>query len=483
MTELTRIGVDPKRRFRQVHFVGIGGTGMCGIAEVMLNLGHEISGSDQNASAVTDRLQELGARIHIGHHADHLGDAKVVVSSSAIGRNNPELKAARARRLPVVPRAEMLGELMRFRDGIAVAGTHGKTTTTSLVAAILAEGQMDPTFVIGGLLNSLGTNARLGTGQFLVAEADESDGSFLLLQPTMAVVTNIDNDHLSSYRNDFARLERAFDQFLHHLPFYGLAVMCIDDPSTARLAAKISRPVVTYGLSEQADIRAHKVCQDAATMTFEVQLPGRDGLLPIKLNLPGVHNVRNALAAVAIGWELGVEDGAIQRALSNFGGIGRRFNVHGEIPLAGTKALFVDDYGHHPTELSATLDAARAGWPTRRLVAVFQPHRYTRTRDLLDDFARVLSKVDLLILADVYPAGEAPIAGADSRALARAIRARGQVDPVLVGHPSECREILPSLIAADDLVLLLGAGDIGAAAAVIYRDGFDSPAEAVSDAH
>ncbi|MFK7955796.1 MAG: UDP-N-acetylmuramate--L-alanine ligase [Lysobacterales bacterium] len=472
MSSLTRIGVDPKRRFRQVHFVGIGGTGMCGIAEVMLNLGHQISGSDQNASPVTERLEQLGARIHIGHHADHLGDAKVVVISSAIGRNNPEVKAAKARRIPIVPRAEMLGELMRFRDGIAVAGTHGKTTTTSLVAAILFEGKMDPTFVIGGLLNSLGTNARLGSGQFIVAEADESDGSFLLLQPTMAVVTNIDNDHLSTYRNDFARLKRAFDEFLHHLPFYGLAVMCVDDPSTAELAARISRTVVTYGLSEQADIRALNVEQTAATMAFDVQLPGRNELMPVKLNLPGVHNVRNALAALAIGWELGIEDRAMQQALSGFAGIGRRFNVHGEIAVGQVKALFVDDYGHHPTELDATLEAARSGWPERRLVAVFQPHRYTRTRDLLDDFARVLSQVDLLILADVYAAGEVPIAGADSRALARAIRARGKVDPVLVDHPSDCRQILPSLVADDDLVLLLGAGDIGSAAADIYRDGF-----------
>ena len=438
MSPLTRIGVDPKRRFRQVHFVGIGGTGMCGIAEVMLNLGHKISGSDQHASPVTERLEQLGARIHIGHHADHLGDAKVVVISSAIGRNNPEVKAAKLRRLPIVPRAEMLGELMRFRDGIAVAGTHGKTTTTSLVAAILAEGKMDPTFVIGGLLNSLGTNAKLGTGQFIVAEADESDGSFLLLQPTMAVVTNIDNDHLSTYRNDFARLKRAFDEFLHHLPFYGLAVMCVDDPCTAELAASISRTVVTYGLSEQADIRGLNVEQTAATMAFDVQLPGRDKLMPVKLNLPGVHNVRNALAALAIAWELGIDDEAMQTALSGFAGIGRRFNVHGEIAVGSAKALFVDDYGHHPTELAATLEAARSGWPARRLVAVFQPHRYTRTRDLLDDFAQVLSQVDLLILADVYAAGESPIAGADSRALARAIRARGKVDPVLVSHPSDC---------------------------------------------
>lgn len=483
MTALSRLGLDPKRRFRQVHFVGIGGTGMCGIAEVMLNLGHEISGSDQNSSAVTERLERLGARIHIGHHGDHLGDAKVVVSSSAIGRENPELKAARKRRIPVVPRAEMLGELMRFRDGIAVAGTHGKTTTTSLVASILAEGELDPTFVIGGLLNSLGTNARLGAGRFLVAEADESDGSFLLLQPTIAVVTNIDNDHLSTYRNDFARLEKAFDEFLHHLPFYGLAVMCLDDPSTARLARKVPRTVVTYGLSEDADIRAANVTQTEATMAFDLWLPGRRQSIPVTLNLPGVHNVRNALAALAIGWELGVTDEAMQRALIGFGGIGRRFNVHGEIAVGETRAMFVDDYGHHPTELNATLEAARAGWPQRRLVAVFQPHRYTRTRDLLDDFARVLSQVDLLILADVYPAGEAPIAGADSRALARAIRARGQVDPVLVAHPRECRQLLPSLLKEDDLVLLLGAGDIGAAAADIYQNGFASITAGGGHAH
>ncbi|MEM9532642.1 MAG: UDP-N-acetylmuramate--L-alanine ligase [Pseudomonadota bacterium] len=478
MTAPARVGVDPRRRFRQVHFVGIGGTGMCGIAEVMLNLGHEISGSDQQASSVTERLEKLGARIHIGHHADNIGDAKVVVSSSAISGRNPEIQAARRRRVPVVPRAEMLGELMRFRDGIAVAGTHGKTTTTSLVAAVLAEGGMDPTFVIGGLLNSLGSNARLGSGRFLVAEADESDGSFLLLQPTIAVVTNIDNDHLETYRNKFARLEKAFDQFLHHLPFYGLAVLCIDDEPTRKLAAEISRTVVTYGLAEDADIRAVDVVQEGPKMRFAVRLPGRDEDLKITLNLPGVHNVRNALAALAIGWELGIDDDAMQRALAGFQGIGRRFNVHGDIEVGAARPLFMDDYGHHPTELEATLQAARDGWPDRRLVAVFQPHRYTRTRDLLDDFARVLSGVDILILAEVYAAGEKPLDGADGRALARAIRARGKVDPIFVAHPRDCREVLPGLVTDNDLVMLLGAGDIGAVAAELYAHGFEGNTDA-----
>jgi UDP-N-acetylmuramate--alanine ligase len=360
----------------------------------------------------------------------------------------------------------MLGELMRFRRGIAVAGTHGKTTTTSLTACVLAEGGLDPTFVIGGQLLSAGANARLGSGSFLVAEADESDGSFLLLNPMIAVITNIDADHLEHYGNDFGRVRQAFSDFLHRLPFYGLAVLCIDDEETAALAAQAPRAVMSYGLAAEADVRASHIRQQGMTMHFDLHLP-RSSPLPVHLNLPGKHNVLNALAAAAIGWQLGVAEADIAAALSKFEGIGRRFNSHGEVALGGRTVLLVDDYGHHPSELAAVFDAARGGWPERRLVVVFQPHRYTRTRDLLDDFARVLSTVDALVLTDVYPAGETAIAGADAKALARAIRARGKVDPVLVGQPAELPQALPPLLHDGDLVLLMGAGDIGQAAAIL----------------
>ncbi|NID15903.1 UDP-N-acetylmuramate--L-alanine ligase [Luteibacter yeojuensis] len=451
--------------FRRVHFIGVGGVGMSGIAEVLCNLGYSVSGSDRAPSQTTERLAQLGVEVHIGHEASNVDGADVIVTSSAICADNPELTAARAARIPVVPRAEMLGELMRFRRGIAIAGTHGKTTTTSLVASVLAEADYDPTFVIGGQLNAAGANARLGTGQYLVAEADESDGSFLMLSPVIAVVTNIDADHLENYHGDFALVKKAFSDFLHRLPFYGMAVLCIDDEETAKLAQDTSRRMLTYGIDNAAaDVTATNVRQVGFEMHFDLRLPGMGGTLPVTLNLPGRHNVQNALAAAAVGWQLGVDAEAIAHALAGFQGVGRRFHRRGEIALDTGSALLVDDYGHHPRELAAVFAAARGGWPDRRLVVAFQPHRYSRTRDLLDDFANVLAEVDVLVLTEVYPAGEAPIAGADGKALARAIRARGKTDPVLVDHPRDLRDTLPALARDGDLILLLGAGDIGAAA-------------------
>jgi UDP-N-acetylmuramate--alanine ligase len=449
--------------FRRVHFVGIGGAGMSGIAEVLHNLGYAVSGSDRSDSAVTRRLGGLGIQIHKGHDAANVADVDVLVVSSAIKAENPELMAARERRMPVVPRAEMLGELMRFRRGIAVAGTHGKTTTTSLVASVLAEGGLDPTFVIGGQLLAAGTHARLGTGEYLVAEADESDGSFLLLNPVIAIVTNIDADHLENYGGDYAQVKKAFDDFLHRLPFYGVAVLCVDDAEVAQLAESTTRRALTYAIGRDADVRASEVRQQGAQMHFALHLPEMAQPLLVTLNLPGLHNVQNALAAAAVGWQLGVEPDAIARALGAFQGVGRRFQFRGELALDQGSALLVDDYGHHPRELAAVFAAARGGWPQRRLVVAFQPHRYTRTRDLLDDFANVLADVDVLVLTDIYPAGEAPIAGADGRALARAVRARGKVDPVLIEHPRELKNALPALLGDGDLLLLMGAGDIGAA--------------------
>ncbi|MBK6726112.1 MAG: UDP-N-acetylmuramate--L-alanine ligase [Xanthomonadales bacterium] len=463
---LRRIGTRPDlmQVYRRVHFVGIGGTGMCGIAEVLHNLGFEVSGSDLGDNATTRRLAGLGIRVERGHASEHLGDADAMVVSGAIKADNPELMAARARRIPVVPRAEMLGELMRFRQGIAVAGTHGKTTTTSLIASVLAEGGLDPTFVIGGLLNSAGTNARLGSGKYLVAEADESDGSFLLLSPMLAVITNIDADHLENYGGDFNRVKKAFADFLHRLPFYGLAILCLDDPEVAALAEQTPRNVMRYGEHPDADVRASNIRAGAGRMHFDLWLPEREAPVAVELALSGKHNVLNALAAAAIGWELGVEDAAIVRALAKFRGVGRRFHVHGELDIAQGKALVVDDYGHHPRELAAIIEAARGGWPQRRLVMAFQPHRYTRTRDLLDEFAEVLSSVDVLVLTEVYPAGEAPIAGADGKSLARAVRARGRVDPVLVKSARNLPATLAPLLRDGDFVLLAGAGDIGVVA-------------------
>ena len=463
-------GTDAMHAFRRVHFVGIGGAGMSGLAEVLLNLGYQISGSDSSASASVARLRELGAQICLGHAAQQVLAADVVVASSAIATDNPELQEARAQRIPIIPRAEMLAELMRFRRGIAVAGTHGKTTTTSLTASLLAAGGLDPTFVIGGLLNSAGTNARLGAGDWLVAEADESDGSFLLLQPLIAIVTNIDADHLENYGGDFERLKRAFSEFLHHLPFYGLAVLCIDDPVLAELARHIPRSVLRYGMSANADVRASALRQERGRMHFELHLPGR-AVQPVTLNLPGRHNVLNACAAAAVALHVGVSEQAIAQGLAQFGGVGRRFNQHADLQLDQGSVMFVDDYGHHPRELAAVLSAARGGWPERRLVVAFQPHRYSRTRDLLEDFAEVLSQVDALVLSEVYPAGEAPIPGADGRALARAVRARGHVEPVFVASSAELVSVLPRVLRDGDLLLLLGAGDIGQRAAEFAQRG------------
>jgi len=462
---------DIMQDFRRVHFVGIGGVGMSGIAEVLCNLGYEVSGSDKADNATTRRLADLGARIDRGHDASNVADADVLVVSSAIRPDNAELLAARARRIPIVPRAEMLGELMRFRRGIAVAGTHGKTTTTSLTASVLAEADLDPTFVIGGQLIAAGANARLGTGEYLVAEADESDGSFLLLSPVIAIVTNIDADHLENYGGDFERVKKAFADFLHRLPFYGVAVLCVDDEEVAELARETSRRVLTYAIDAPADLRASNLKQSGRATMFDLHLPDGGPVVPVTLNLPGRHNVLNALAACAVGWQLGVEPAAMQRALAKFQGVGRRFQLRGEIALEQGSALLVDDYGHHPRELAAVFAAAREGWPERRLVVAFQPHRYSRTRDLLDDFANVLAEVDVLVLTEVYPAGEAPIANADGRALARAVRARGKVDPVLVDHPRELHAALAPLLEDGDLLLLLGAGDIGAVASEIARAG------------
>jgi UDP-N-acetylmuramate--alanine ligase len=452
------------RRIQCIHFVGIGGAGMGGIAEVLLNLGYSVQGSDARASAMTERLRERGADVHIGHDARHLGSADVVVVSSAVAEDNVEIVEAHARRIPVVRRAEMLAELMRFRYGIAVAGSHGKTTTTSLVASVLAEGGEDPTFVIGGRLNSAGTNARLGAGDYFVAEADESDASFVHLQPLIAIVTNIDSDHMDSYGGDLARLRAIFVEFLHNLPFYGLAVLCIDDAGVREVLADVKRPIVTYGTDEDADVRALDVRLEGTRSRFTVQ---REGLpaLAVELALPGVFNVRNALAAVAVATELGIDDEAIRRAFASFEGIGRRFERRGPVRTPAGDVLLLDDYGHHPTEIAATLEAARQAWPDRRLVLVFQPHRYTRTRDLLDDFADVLSRADVLLLTEVYAAGESPIAGADGRAIARAIRSRGRVEPVFVEDVNALPQALSAVLADGDLLVTMGAGNIGAIAA------------------
>jgi UDP-N-acetylmuramate--alanine ligase len=457
-------------RVRRVHFVGVGGAGMSGIAEVLHNLGYAVSGSDMRENAVTRRLAEMGVQVFIGHDAGHVADCDVVVVSTAIPAENPEILAAREHRIPVVPRAEMLAELMRFRFGIGVAGTHGKTTTTSLTASLLAEGGLDPTFVIGGQLNSAASHAQLGKGYYLVAEADESDASFLYLQPSMAVVTNIDADHLSTYEGDFERLRQTFIDYLHHLPFYGLAVLCLDDPQVRSILEEVTRPVITYGIDTAADVRASQLRQEGLQTHFMVERPGHAQAMAVTLNLPGRHNVLNALAAIAIATELGVSDAAMQRALAEFQGIGRRFHLVGEIPAPAGRVLLVDDYAHHPREIAPTLAAARAGWPGRRLVVVFQPHRYTRTHDLFDDFIEVLSAVDVLLLCEVYAAGENPISGADGRALARGIRARGQVDPVFVADLATLPAVLGDILQDGDILLTLGAGDIGSVSARLAAD-------------
>jgi UDP-N-acetylmuramate--alanine ligase len=454
---------DRMRRIQRIHFVGIGGAGMGGIAEVLLTQGYAVQGSDLKVNAVTARLERQGATILLGHQASNVDGVDVVVVSSAINRENPEVAAALARRVPVVKRAEMLAELMRFRSGIAVAGTHGKTTTTSLVASVLAEGGLDPTFVIGGRLKSADANARLGRGQYLVAEADESDASFIHLQPVMAIVTNIDNDHLSTHDGDFERLKQSFVDFLLNLPFWGLAVLCAEDQHLKGIRESLSRPFVTYGIDVEADYQAVAIERRGLQSRFRVLRAGF-GPLEVTLNLPGRHNVLNALAAIAIATELEVEDAAIVRALSQFQGIDRRLQQLGDVSTPRGTVTLVDDYGHHPTEVAATLEAVRQGWPGRRLVLAFQPHRYSRTRDLLDDFAQVLSATDVLLVTEVYAAGESPIAGADGRAICRAVRSRGHVEPVFVPRVEDLHLALADVLQEGDVVVTMGAGHIGAVA-------------------
>lgn len=456
-----------KHKVKNIHFVGVGGSGMNGIAEVLLNLGFSVSGSDLSGNAATQRLQQLGATIYLGHAEAHLNDADVVVVSTAVGRDNPEVLAARARRIPVVPRAMMLAELMRLRQGIAIAGTHGKTTTTSLVASVLAKGGYDPTFVIGGRLNSSGTNAKLGTGEFIVAEADESDASFLYLQPILAVVTNIDADHMETYGHDFEKLKQAFVDFIEHLPFYGMAMLCVDDPNVREIMPRITKPVCTYGLNEGAQIRAVDVRHEGGQMRFtaECRQNGTPRDLDIRLNLAGLHNVLNALAAIAVALEVGVADEAIVSALAEFEGVGRRLQRYGEVALpAGGTCTLIDDYGHHPVEMAATLAAVRGAFPGRRLLLAFQPHRYTRTRDLFEDFVRVLCSVDALVLADIYAAGEAPIIAADGRALMHALRVSGQNEAVFVEVVREMPQAIMRLARDGDVVLTMGAGSVGGVA-------------------
>jgi UDP-N-acetylmuramate--alanine ligase len=465
--------IKKMRRIHTVHFVGIGGSGMSGIAEVMLSLGYAVQGSDLKPNKQTKRLEAQGATVFIGHAANNIRDADAVVVSSAVDETNPEVAAAREQFMPVVSRAEMLAELMRFRYSIAVAGTHGKTTTTSLVASVLAEGGLDPTFVIGGRLKSADANARLGEGDYLVAEADESDASFVHLKPMLAIVTNIDADHMSTYDGDIEKLKAGFIEFLHNLPFYGLAVVCTDDPGVNEVLGDVGRSITTYGINEDADIRAVNIEFDENTTEFDVVRSSKVEetlgdtqslyqIMHVKLRLPGMHNVRNSLAAIAVADELQIGDAAVMSALEKFEGIDRRFQSLGEIQTSAGKVMLVDDYGHHPTELAATLAAAKSGYPDRRVVLVFQPHRYTRTRDLMDDFASVLSEADALVLLDVYAAGEEPIAGADGRSMARAIRTRGAVEPVFVEQLEDLAGVLEDVLCDGDLVLTMGAGDIGA---------------------
>jgi UDP-N-acetylmuramate--alanine ligase len=463
-----------KHKVKQLHFVGIGGVGMSGIAEVLVNLGYRVSGSDLSDNTATVRLRSLGVEVWKGHAAEHIRDADAVVVSTAVAADNPEVIAAQQAGIPVVARALMLAELMRLKRGIAIAGTHGKTTTTSLVASVLAEGGFDPTFVIGGRLLSADANARLGSGDFLVAEADESDASFLHLSPVLSVVTNIDTDHMETYGHDFAQLKKAFIEFLQHLPFYGAVVACIDDAHVREILPQVGRPVVSYGFSEDAMLQARQVENRRGTMYFIATQRGFADL-PVVLALPGRHSVQNALAAIAVGREVGVAEEAIARALAGFKGVGRRFQRYGEIPLSGGGSLrngsytLIDDYGHHPNEIAATVAAARGSFDGQRLVLVFQPHRYTRTRDLFEDFVTVLSQADVLVLVDVYPAGEAPIVAADGRALARALRVAGKVDPVFVERVDEVPQVLASLLKDGDVVLTMGAGNIGTVAVRLQK--------------
>jgi UDP-N-acetylmuramate--alanine ligase len=449
------------RKIQHIHFVGIGGAGMSGIAAVLRNQGYHISGSDLNKNHVTKQLTELGVQVFVGHDAKHIGGAQVVVQSTAIPDDNPEIIAARHARIPVVPRAQMLAELMRFRYGIAIAGTHGKTTTTSLIASLFAKGHLDPTYVIGGQLNSSGTHASLGQSHYLIAEADESDASFLYLNPMIAIVTNIDPDHMSTYDGDFNKLKQTFLDFLHRVPFYGLVILCWDEPVIRELYPLINRTVLTYGFHEDADIRVVDYQQHGLESHFTVQFKDKTPDLPIVLNLPGQHNATNALAAIAVAKEEGISTQVMQACLNEFSGVGRRFQVVHDVTFAGKTVTVVDDYGHHPRELAVTLQAARQAWPNKRIVMVFQPHRYTRTRDCFEDFAQVLSEADQLLLLEIYSAGEAPIPGIDSRALCRAIRGRCQLEPIYVPDPQSVPAVLTNIVEQDDIILLQGAGNIG----------------------
>ena len=461
-----------KHKVKNIHFVGIGGSGMSGIAEVLVNLGFGVSGSDLADNATTRRLAGLGVRVMTGHATEHVGSADAVVISTAVASDNPEVQAARERHVPIVPRAQMLAELMRLKQGIAIAGTHGKTTTTSLVASIMAEGGMDPTFVIGGRLNAAGANARLGSGDFIVAEADESDASFLFLSPVISIVTNIDADHMETYGHDFGRLKQAFVDFLQRLPFYGVAVLCADDANVREIMPQISKQIVTYGLDPSANVRAENVVAADGQMRFDcVRVNGSVSRFPVVLNLPGMHNVLNALAAIAVAAEVGVPDPVIAKALSEFRGVGRRFQRYGEVSLAsGGSFTLVDDYGHHPVEMRATIAAARGAFPGRRLMLAFQPHRYTRTRDCFEDFVGVLNGVDVLALAEVYAAGEAPIVAADGRALARALRVAGKIEPVFVEDSADMPQAILDIARDGDVVITRGAGSIGAVPGKLIND-------------
>ncbi|HLT13514.1 MAG TPA: UDP-N-acetylmuramate--L-alanine ligase [Marinobacter sp.] len=476
MAELTNpplvYQVPEMRRIRRIHFVGIGGAGMSGIAEVLKNQGYDVSGSDLKDSAVTERLRAMGVEVQIGHRAENTETADVVVVSSAVAKDNPEVVSARSRRVPIVPRAEMLAEIMRYRHGIAVAGTHGKTTTTSLIASILGEAGLDPTFVIGGKLNSAGTNAKLGGSRYLVAEADESDASFLHLTPVISVVTNIEADHMETYGGDIEKLKQTFVDFLHNLPFYGIAVMCVDDEFVQEIIPRISRAIITYGIDNpEADYRAENISSDGLKTSFLVRRPGGRSDLDVELRMPGRHNVLNALAAIAVATDEGVDDKAICRGLAGFAGVGRRFQVYGEYHAPRGQVTLVDDYGHHPTEVEAVIKAARGAWPDRRIVMLYQPHRFTRTRDLYEDFVRVLSEVDGLLLMDVYSAGEPAIPGADGRALCRSIRQRGKVEPMFVEDNREIEGLLANVLQDGDLLITQGAGDIGGVAARLAAAG------------
>ncbi len=460
------------RRIRHIHFVGIGGVGMSGIAEVLKNQGYGVSGSDMKESVITDRLTAMGITVQIGHREENSAHADVVVVSSAVAEDNPEVASARSRRVPVVPRAEMLAEIMRYRHGIAVAGTHGKTTTTSLIASILGEAGRDPTFVIGGRLNSAGTNAKLGGSRYLVAEADESDASFLHLTPEVSIVTNIEADHMDTYGGDVEKLKQTFVAFLHNLPFYGLAVMCVDDGYVREILPRIARPIITYGIDDpEADYRAENIVADGLRTRFTVKRPSGYTDLVAELKMPGRHNVLNALAAIAVATDEGIDDQAICDGLASFGGVGRRFQVYGDYKIANGTITLMDDYGHHPTEVEAVIRAAHDAWPDRRLVMLYQPHRYTRTRDLYEDFVRVLSEVDGLLLMDVYSAGEPAIPGADSRALCRSIRQRGKVEPVFVEDNNDIEHLLANALQDGDLLMTQGAGDIGRVAARLAAAG------------